>query len=161
MARRTKNLRPMFGAYKMYASSLGPQLLWIEPDPERERAADPLGLNAQADRLLPGLSVNTRRARYLTFFCWAVRHSRDHNRPLTFIHQLEGTLACNEAQRHSDSSQCPDIVGMSRARRYLENNNWHNPQRPEALYKNMAYSMYRPLMRRLGLLASGRQGAPQ
>lgn len=146
----------------MKKNSLDLPLYWVEPDPDRERAADPLGLGAQADciadRLLPGLSVNTRRARYLTFFCWAIRNSRDHNNPLTSIHRLEAELACEEALRHWDSpKKCPDIVGASRARTYLENNKRRFPPRPESLYKNMAFAAYRPLMRSLGLLANGRR----
>jgi hypothetical protein len=48
---------------------------WVEPDPLRARATDALGLQATADtladRLLPGLSVLTVRARYFTFLAWA------------------------------------------------------------------------------------------
>ena len=44
---------------------------WVEPDPLRARATDALALQAVADRLadrlLPGLSVLTTRARYFTF----------------------------------------------------------------------------------------------
>ncbi len=48
---------------------------WVESDPLRSRATDALGLQAVADRLadrlLPGLSVLTTRARYFTFLAWA------------------------------------------------------------------------------------------
>lgn len=146
----------------MKRSSLDLRLYWVEPDPDRERAADPLGLGGQADRiadrLLPGLSVNTRRARYLTFFCWAIRRSRERNNPLTSIHRLEAELACEEALGHWDSpKECPDIVGASRARTYLDTHERCPPNRPESLYKNMAFAAYRPLMRTLGLLAGGRR----
>jgi hypothetical protein len=39
----------------------------------------------------------------------------------------------------------------------MEKNGRKYPRRPEALYKNMAFSMQRPLMRRLGLLSSDRR----
>lgn len=69
---------------------------WVEPDPLRSRAVDALGLQAiadrLADRLLPGLSVLTTRARYFTFLCWARREiGSDVNERA--IHQWEVALA--------------------------------------------------------------------
>lgn len=146
----------------MKKNSLALRLYWVEPDPDRERAADPLGLGAQsdriADRLLPGLSVNTRRARYLSFFCWAVRKSHDQQNPLTSIHRLEAELACEESLGHwNNRDECSDIVGASRARVYLDGHEKRFPSRPETLYKNMAFAAYRPLMRQLGLITGGRR----
>ena len=138
------------------------RLYWVEPDPDRERAADPLGLGAQSDRIatkiLPGLSVNTRRARYLSFFCWAIRNSRDHQNPLNFIHRLEAELACEESLKHwNNRDECSDIVGSSRARKHLDEHEKQFPSRPERLYKNMAFAAYRPLMRQLGLITANRR----
>lgn len=73
---------------------------WVEPNPLRSRATDALGLQAVADqladRLLPGLSVATTRARYFTFLAWARdmdgRDYRERN-----IHRYEVRLALMEA----------------------------------------------------------------
>ena len=73
---------------------------WVEPDPLRARATDALALQAVADRLadrlLPGLSVLTTRARYFTFLAWARDESgRDHDERL--IHRYEVALVFAEA----------------------------------------------------------------
>jgi len=111
-----------------------------------------------ADRLLPDLSVQTTRARYLSFLCWAVDKSEGSPTPLASIHRLEAELALEEARRHRDDSadECPGVVGRTNALRYLEDHAWKEPARPERLYKNTAFATYRPLMRALGLLARDR-----
>lgn len=139
------------------------RLYWVEPDPDRERAVDPLGLGGQADRiadrLLPSLSVLTRRARYLSFFCWAVRNTNGQRNQIGSIHRLEAALAFEEAQKHREQtpSVCPDIVGRQRAYAYIRDRGDRLPTRPEGLYKNMAFAAYRPLMRSLGLLKPSRR----
>jgi hypothetical protein len=140
------------------------RLHWVEADPERERAVDALGLGAQADKLadslLPGMSVLTRRARYLPFICWAVKKTERASNRLGAIHRLEAELACQEAKRHLEKpSECSDVVGAGRARTHLQNNGGAFPRRPEGLYKNMAFNAYRPMMRAFGLLAPGRMPA--
>lgn len=148
---------------KVMGSPFDFRLHWVVPDPDRERAVDPLGLGAQADRiadwLVPSVSVQTRRARYLSFFCWAVRRTQGQRNQLGAIHRLEAELACEEAVGHGADGprQCPDIVGRQRARTYLLANSGVFPRRPEGLYKNMAFAAYRPLMKALGLLAAGRK----
>jgi hypothetical protein len=145
------------------AHSFDFRLHWVVPDPDQERAVDPLGLGAQADRiadwLMPGVSVQTRRARYVSFFCWAVRRTQSERHQLGAIHRLEAELACEEAKAHGTDGpqQCPDIVGRQRALRYLLAHEGVFPRRPEALYKNMAFAAYRPLMKAIGLLAPGRK----
>ena len=140
------------------------RLRWVLADPARERAVDPLGMAAQADRLadrlLPDLSVQTSRARYLSFLCWAVDQSEGSPTQRASIHRLEAKLALEEARCHRDDSadECPGVVGRSNARRYLEGHAWKEPARPERLYKNTAFATYRPLMRALGLLARDRAG---
>lgn len=135
------------------------RLKWILPDPSRERAVDPLGMGAQADRiadlLLPQLSVSTRRARYFSFLCWAVFKSTGST---PIIHRLEANLALEEADRHRGEpvDACPDVIGRSRAARYLEDHKGERPRRPERLYKNTAFATYRPTMRGLGLLSRDR-----
>ena len=135
------------------------RLRWVLADPFAERAVDPLGMSAQADRiaelLLPQLSVATSRARYLSFFCWAVRESAGDVR---VIHRLEAKLAIEEAERHVDDDPniCPGVVGCSRALKYLQRHGWKPPARPERLYKNTAFAMHRPTLRGLGLLTGTR-----
>lgn len=139
-------------------------------DPARERAVDPLGMGSQADKIadkiLPDLSVNTVRARYISFLCWAVKKSKNSQSPLTSIHRIEAEHALEEVLYHRDEidesheddpiTSCPRIIGIRNGRQYLMAHNWGKPSYPERLYKNTAYSMYRPLMRSLGLLKQTR-----
>ena len=136
------------------------RLRWVLADPSTERAVDPLGMGAQADKiadlLLPQLSVTTTRARYFSFLCWAVRKSVGK---VPMIHRLEAELALEEAVRHNGESatDCPGVVGRSRAASYLKENSGKRPERPERLYKNTAFATYRPTMRALGLLTHSRR----
>jgi len=135
------------------------RLRWVLADPSHERAVDPLGMGAQADQiadlLLPQLTVATTRARYFSFLCWAVRKS---DGLMSNIHRLEAELALEEAVRHKGdpANACPGVIGRSRAASYLEQHDGRPPRRPERLYKNTAFTTYRPTMRGLGLLARGR-----
>jgi hypothetical protein len=135
------------------------RLGWVLADPSSERAVDALGMGAQADQiadfLLPQLSGRTSRARYFSFFCWAVRKSKGY---LPLIHKLEAELAIEEAQRHEDDSSnaCPGVVGRSRALKYIQEHNGNPPPKPERLYKNTAFAAYRPTLRGLGLLTNDR-----
>lgn len=136
------------------------QLFWVERDPDRERAVDALGLGAQSDRiadsLLPGISVSTRRVRYLSFFCWVLQKTEGERFRVHAIHEFEARLAIREARTHASAEVdvCRNIVGRQRAWTYYEHRGeW--PTSPTALYKNMAFDDYRPLMRQLGLIATG------
>jgi hypothetical protein len=117
-------------------------------------------MGAEADRiadfLLPQLSVVRRRARYFSFLCWAVQKSGGDTGKM---HRLEATLAVEEAKRHTaDESEeaCPGVVGRTRAKRHLKAHNEKRPARPERLYKNTAFAVYRPTLRGLGLLSDAR-----
>src|SRR5262249_54949228 len=72
--------------------------------------------------------------------------------------RLEAKLALEEAVRHNGdpADACPGVIGRSRAASYLEQHNGEPPGRPERLYKNTAFGIYRPTMRGLGLLTRGR-----
>lgn len=133
---------------------------WVEPDPLRARATDALALQAVADRLadrlLPGLSVLTTRARYFTFLAWARDESgRDHDE--RGIHQYEVALAFAEALLsdedvgHAESCQ---FVG-SRNIRTLPRD--RIPADPRHVYKVPAWRAYRASMVALGLIG----GAPE
>lgn len=130
---------------------------WVEADPAREVAVDALGLSWQADQLadelLPDLSVLTRRARYLSFFSWAVSKAAAATNPEHTIHRLEAELALYEAKLHDgDPERCQGVVGRIPAQSYLRHSGGAAPARPEALYKSMAFRAYRSLLRATSLL---------
>lgn len=137
------------------------RLRWVLPDPQGERAVDALGTNSVADRiadqLLPHLSGQTWRARYVSFLCWAVRRTAGRTGWSESIHRLEAELALKEAENHREnSSECPRIVGRVRAAQHLDAHKaW--PARPERLYKSTAFATYRPLMRGLRFLDPSRR----
>lgn len=129
---------------------------WVAPDPTREVAIDALGLSWQADqladKLLPDLSVLTRRARYLSFLAWSISKSISKVDKESNIHKFEVDLAFNEAKRHDrDSQTCLGIIGRFRALDYIKKGR-KKPIHPETLYKSTAFRAYRPLLRAAGLL---------
>lgn len=81
---------------------------WVEPPPTEPGSIDPLGYLAPAERiaeqLLPGVTVATRRIRYLSFLCWATRETGGDARK---IDQWEVALSVGEHLRHgSEESEC-------------------------------------------------------
>ncbi len=128
---------------------------WVEPDPLRSRATDALGLQVVADRLaerlVPGLSVLTTRARYFTFLCWARDQvGRDHDE--VGIHRWEVALALAEARisdkepTHGETCRfvgSRNVKGLARDRL---------PRDPKRLYKVPAWRAYRASMFALGLV---------
>jgi hypothetical protein len=147
---------------------------WVESDPLRSRAVDALGLQAiadrLADRLLPGLSVLTTRARYLSFLCWARRKiGSDLNERA--IHQWEVALALTEYRLHrpsegSDDSESADdgaarcrFVGSRSIKQHFDRLVKRDLRRedPQEVYKAPAWRSYRPALVNLGLLEDGRQ----
>lgn len=134
-------------------------LRWVLPEPNRERAVDALGTGAfaeaLADQLVPGFSGATRRARYISLLCAAVRSASSSTSPNRAIHRIEAEHAVLEAEFHDDegaAAECPDVVGRQRAAAELKLLKGEWPTRPERLYKNTAFDQYRSLMRSLGFL---------
>lgn len=130
---------------------------WVEADPLRSRATDPLGLqnvaDRLADRLLPGLSVLTTRARYFSFFCWARGETGPgHNEHQ--IHRCEVALALTEKSlsdadpEHAESCR---FVG-SRNIKFFEQG--QVPADPRRVYKMPAWRAYRPSLSAVGLVDS-------
>ncbi len=80
---------------------------WVEPSPDEPGSTDPLGYQAEADRiaeeLLPGVTVQTRRARYLSFLCWAMDHTG--NKPAE-IDRWEIALSTGEYLRPKCNATC-------------------------------------------------------
>jgi hypothetical protein len=137
---------------------------WVEVDPLKSRAIDPLGLQLisgrLADRLLPGLSVLTTRARYFSFLCWARAKTGtvvDERK----IHQCEVELALVEARLSANDSAHKDecrFVGRDGIAPFLKANADAGvlPRDPRTVYKVPVWRAYRASMVDLGLL----QGSP-
>jgi hypothetical protein len=74
---------------------------WVEAPPSEPGSIDPLGYRAQADRIaegmLPGLTIATTRARYLSFLCWAKQECDGRE---TEIDRWEVAMAVGEWRRH-------------------------------------------------------------
>ena len=136
---------------------------WVESDPLRSRAVDALGLQAVADefadKLLPGLSVLTDRARYFSFLCWAREITgASHNE--TAIHRCEVTLLLTEAalsKKHKTHQNDCKFVGSQNV------SSWTSleqvPSDLRTAYKTPVWRAYRASMRELGLLYAGRDYA--
>lgn len=127
---------------------------WVEPDPLR-RAADALGLqrvaDRLADRLIPGLSVLTTRARYFTFLAWAREQSGVTVNELD-IHRCEVSLVFAEAIRSSKApghEQSCTFVGSRNVRKFAID---RIPQDPRSVYKVPAWRAYRASMVDLELI---------
>jgi hypothetical protein len=88
---------------------------WVAPS-EMERALDPLGLQEEADalaaQLLPGVTVQTSRVRYLSFLCWAKQQD------LTEFEtdRWEVAMALGEHMRHRDGGPDCSFLGKNKAK---------------------------------------------
>lgn len=75
---------------------------WVEPGNSEPGSIDPLGYIAAreqiAEKLLPGITVATVRARYLSFLCWGIGKFPDNNK---FIDCWEVALSVGERLRHT------------------------------------------------------------
>ncbi len=124
---------------------------------------DPLGFAAQAarhaDAILPGLTVFTSRARYLSFLCWALRASE--NGPaagrLDRIYRLERLLVLGEALLHRDEPDACTYIGARRGRRFVREHDredlWELPSRVlRNQVTNGAFRLYRTALVSLGLV---------
>jgi len=124
---------------------------------------DPLGLAAQAgrhaDAILPGLTVFTSRARYLTFLCWAMRASESGpaRGQLDRIHRLERLLVLSEALLHAEEPDACLCVGARRGRRFVREHEredlWELPSRVlKNQVTNGAFRLYRTALVSFGLV---------
>jgi hypothetical protein len=137
---------------------------WVQPDPLRSRAIDPLGLqlisDRFADRMLPGLSVLTTRARYFTFLCWARRETGSTSDERE-IHRQEVRLTLMESRLSADEvghSKC-SFVGKRNIEAYLREHRDEDvlATDPRTIYKVPVWRAYRASMVQLGLL----EGSPR
>jgi hypothetical protein len=135
---------------------------WVESDPLRSRAVDALGLQAVADgfadKLLPGLSVLTDRARYFSFLCWAREITgASHNE--TAIHRCEVTLLLTEAalsKKNKNHQKDCKFVGSRNVSSWTTTNLARVPSDLRTAYETPVWRAYRAPMRELGLLCAGR-----
>lgn len=114
---------------------------WIEPPPTEPGSIDPLGYLARAERLaeqlLPGVTVATRRARYLSFLCWATRETRGKARE---IDGWEVALSVGEYLRHGSEERVCSYLGSRLAQqRELEPGD-HLPTRLQVQTSRLLYS---------------------
>ncbi len=133
---------------------------WVEPDPLRSRATDALGFQAVADRLadrlLPGLSVLTTRARYFTFLAWARNETgREHDERT--IHRYEIALVFAEASLSEDNPDHSETCQFVGSRNIRSIDRVRMPRDPRQVYKVPAWRAYRASMIALGLV----EGAPR
>src|SRR5262249_4419929 len=133
---------------------------WVEPDPLKSRAVDPLGLQIVGDRLadqmIPGLSILTTRARYFTFLCWARRNTSIERE----IHQFEAALAITEdslSKKDPDGHEC-GFVGKRNIKTFLTVHSETDALRtdPRRIYKIPVWRAYRASMVDLKLLDNSR-----
>src|SRR5579862_1996916 len=129
----------------MTTSSL-PQ--WVDPPPSEPGSIDPLGYLAPSDRLaealLPGMTVLTLRARYLSFLCWAIRETGNDAQQ---IDRWEVALSLGEHLRHQNGT-CGR--GGYLGSRILSS--WHGRDIPRRLHVQTARILYAGLLRSSGLL---------
>lgn len=132
---------------------------WVEADPLRSRAVDAIGLQQMADqladRLLPGVSVLTRRARYYSFLAWA-REKTGTTHEERAIHQWEVALALMEgglSARDPAHGKTCEFIGSRRVREL--DDLARAPSDPRAVYKVPTWRAYRASMTAIGLLSKG------
>lgn len=131
---------------------------WLDRDPLKSRAVDPLGLDfvadRLADRLFPGLSVLTTRARYFTFLCWARRRTGPRLDERA-IHRFEIALSAAEARRSAADPDHREDCSFLGSRRLRAMDLDELPSDPRRVYKVPAWRAYRASMTGLGLLTPG------
>lgn len=124
---------------------------------------DPLGLAAQAGRhaeaILPGLTVFTSRARYLSFLCWAIEVSKNgaERARLDRVHRLERLLVLSEALLHEDDPSACTYIGRLRGARFVREHQserlWELPTRVlKNQVTNGAFALYRTALGSFGLV---------
>lgn len=118
---------------------------WLDPQKMPPSSRDPLGLQAHAERvankLLPGLTVNTTRIGYYGFLCWAIQ-SVNTRKPLPdtsrreMLNRLERALVLCEFVHHgSDDVNCR-VVGQRSRMQVLQSSEKNRYRLPARILKN-------------------------
>jgi hypothetical protein len=134
---------PGLGRVDRELAALLPQ--WLDPQKMPPSSRDPLGLQAHAERiankLLPGLTVNTTRIGYYGFLCWAINsvNTRD---PLPgtphreMLNRLERALVLCEFVYHGSEDLACRVVGQRSRTQVLQNSENNRYQLPRRILKN-------------------------
>jgi hypothetical protein len=120
---------------------------WLEPPAAEEGSLDPLGFLAPAekiaDRLLPGVTVATRRARYLSFLCWGIESTDGNPKE---IDRWEVALSVSEYLRNDGGSFLgKNLLGQLALQ--------PGDSVPSRLHVQTARNLYSGLLRSCGLVA--------
>lgn len=123
---------------------------WVAPSPSEPGSLDALGYQLRADRiaetLLPGVTVQTHRARYLSFLCWAIDRTGGNE---IEIDRWEIALAVGEHLRHSGTDHQCSFLGKNKLMARM-------PARGDALPRRLhvqtARMLYGGLLRSCGLV---------
>jgi hypothetical protein len=114
---------------------------WLDPQKMPPSSRDPLGLQAYAERvankLLPGLTVNTTRIGYYGFLCWAIDLVNGQQPPVgmsrrEMLNRLERALVLCEFVHHGPKDDSCRVVGQRSRTQVLqsaENNRYPLPSR--------------------------------
>jgi len=106
--------------------------------------------DAIADRLLPGVTVVTTRARYLSFLAWAISENGDNP---SVIDRWEVALSYGERLYHGyDSASCKYLGMRLTGQKYNDGRMEPNDAVPNRLHKLTAYRIYRGLAGSCGLV---------
>lgn len=139
---------------------------WLSPLDNPSGSRDPLGLQAiaarYADRLLPGLSVFTSRARYYAFLCWAIdRAQADPNEAMHVerYQRLERLLVLCETLYHAENEERCRYIGWRRGAAFVrESDGARDFELPTRILKNPTSSgalrLYRASIENLELVTS-------
>lgn len=136
---------------------------WLARGSAPVGSRDPLGTQARsvanADALLPGLSVHTSRARYYSFLCWALGQAErlPPMRRLDGVHRLERLQALLEALLHRDGPDAGcSFIGRRLAKRYVNEQSGSLWELPSKILKSQtshgALRLYRSSLGDLGLV---------
>ena len=118
---------------------------WLEPQKMPPGSRDPLGLQAYAERvankLLPGLTVNTSRIGYYGFLCWAIdlvnsRESPSGTPRRGLLNRLERALVLCEFVYHGSEDVNCRVVGQRRRLQILESGVNDRFRLPTRILKN-------------------------
>ena len=118
---------------------------WLDPQQMPPGSRDPLGLQAHAEhianKILPGLTVNTTRIGYYGFLCWAIEVV-NHREPLTratrreMLHQLERALVLCEFVYHGAEDDSCRIIGQRNRMQVLQSAEGGCYRVPSRILKN-------------------------
>ena len=118
---------------------------WLDPQKMPPSSRDPLGLQAHAERvankLLPGLTVNTTRIGYYGFLCWAIDFVNARQPPAgmsrrEMLNRLERALVLCEFVHHGSEDGSCRVVGQRSRMQVLQSSENNRYRLPNRIVKN-------------------------